>query len=238
MFNQLKVEWFKVRRFPLFYIVALVLAMAGFFCGFLKMSASDGAEGVFQNFVCDTSFIFIISMVSSWFIGNDFSNRTIHNEIKLGYSRLSVLITRGLMAYLISAFLHIIYIFSAIIGFSMKYGVDKNSFTVRNGLWLFTVIFQIMTIQSMIVGIVFLLKNATAAISAAVCFSFITCNVLRNFQDFYIILFNGKIFTLSAFCLAQNASLGTLIPAMIYAVVIHLAVFLFTYALFKKSEIK
>lgn len=238
MMNQLKVEWFKLKRFKLFMAICLFLFVIGYFYGYMKMPVSEKADGVLKNVIHDTSFVFIISIVTAWFTGNDFSNRTIHNEIKIGYSRMSILLSRLLMTFLITVFLHGVYIFSTIIGFSVKYGFDRNSFTKKNLVWLFVVMFQLITVQSMVVFLVFLLKKAAVSIAAAVCFSFLTCNVLRNFEDFYISIFNGKIFTLSVFCLAQDNSAQTLILAAIYAAVIHAVVFVCTYRIFRKAKIE
>ena len=87
MYNQLRVEKYKAKRFIIMYLAAAVLAAAGFFLGLLKLPESMDTAKVFSLAVCDTSFMFIVSLVAAWFAGNDFLNRTIHNEIKVGYSR-------------------------------------------------------------------------------------------------------------------------------------------------------
>ena len=88
MRNQLMIEKYKAERFVLLYLAAAVLAAAGFFHGFLKFPEHLDTAKVFSSSVCDTSFLFLISLAVSWFAGNDFMNRTIQNEIKLGYSRV------------------------------------------------------------------------------------------------------------------------------------------------------
>ena len=68
MLNQLKVEKFKACRFWLMYIAVAVLAVAGFLFGFIKFPEEAMTDGIFSDVVCDTSFIFIITLVSAWFV--------------------------------------------------------------------------------------------------------------------------------------------------------------------------
>ena len=81
MHNQLMIEVYKAKRFIIMYLAAAVLAAAGFFLGFLKLSEDLDTATVFSFSICDTSFMFLISLAAAWFAGNDFLNRTIHNEI-------------------------------------------------------------------------------------------------------------------------------------------------------------
>ncbi|MBD5137472.1 MAG: ABC transporter permease [Lachnospiraceae bacterium] len=233
MINQLKVEGFKLRRFILLYIVALILFAAGFFYSYCKLYLlpSMNTNEVFACLVSDTSLIFIISLVTSWFIGNDFSSRTIHNEIKIGYSRLSILLSRLIIVYIISVLLHSIYIFSAVLGFSLKSSFDNSIINTHNIFWFLTVAAQLFAIQSIITFITFSLKKASASISAAVCFTFITCNIIRTFTD-------SRIFTLSCFCLAQDSSYKNLVPTFINAIIVIAIAFIATYICFRKTEIK
>lgn len=74
MRNQLMIEKYKAKRFIIMYLAAAVLAAAGFFLGLLKLSGNLDTATVFSFSVCDTSFMFIISLVAAWFAGNDFLN--------------------------------------------------------------------------------------------------------------------------------------------------------------------
>ena len=87
MHNQLIIEKYKAKRFFILYLSAAVIAAAGFFLGLLKLPEYMDMATVFSLSICDTSFMFIGSLVAAWFAGNDFQNRTIQNEIKAGYSR-------------------------------------------------------------------------------------------------------------------------------------------------------
>ena len=69
MHNQLMIEKYKAKRFFILYLAAAVLAAAGFFLGLLKLPEYMDTAKVFSLSVCDTSFMFIISLVAAWFAG-------------------------------------------------------------------------------------------------------------------------------------------------------------------------
>ena len=231
MFNQLKTERFKAVRFWLAYLAAGVLAAAGFFLGFLKLHDSLNTAKVFSFSICDTSFMFIISLVAAWFAGNDFMNRTVHNEIKIGYSRFSVVITRTVITVVMSVLLHMIYVIATILGFAVKYGFDSSIFTLRDFAWLFVVLIQICANISIVMLIVFSLKKVTSAIAVTVVFSFVSCNILRNF-------ISESVFRLTCFSLAQTSDTQTLVMSAIWAVMVIIAAFTATQFIFRRSEIK
>ena len=72
MYNQLMIEKYKAKRFIIMYLAAVVLAGAGFFLGVLKLPENLDTADVFSLTICDTSFMFIVSLVAAWFAGNDF----------------------------------------------------------------------------------------------------------------------------------------------------------------------
>lgn len=87
MCNQCKVTFFKFRHFWPFYIAILCMAGFGFSSGFVKIAGVGGsAYDAFFATNSDTSFMFILALITAWFLGNDFSNCTIHHEITLGSS--------------------------------------------------------------------------------------------------------------------------------------------------------
>lgn len=231
MMNQLKVEGFKLRRFWIVYIAVAAVALMGFLFGYLKFSDTYNTHITFSEVIGDTSFMFIISLISAWFIGNDFNNRTIHNEIKIGCGRLSVILSRTLMVFISSAIIHLSYVLAVVAGFSVKYGFDTSILSPGNLAWVGVVILQLMALQSITVLLTFLLKKLAAAIAASVCVVVVMCNVLRNFID-------AEIFNLSCFGFAQSGDAHTLTLSAIFAlatIVIFLGI---SYILFRKSAIK
>lgn len=231
MLNQLKIEFYKLKSFPLMYAAVLLMLVAGLPYGYLKFDSVVDTNEVFASVICDTSFMFIISVVSSWFIGADFGNRTVTNEIKLGYSRLSVILSRALVVYLQSAVLHVVFLAATIGGYSVAHGFDVSVFHERNAAWLMTVILQIIAIESGIVMICFAAKKTAGAIAISVIYTFVCCNVLRNFVS-------GRIFAFSCFCFAQNRNGAVLIPCAVSALVSAAVFMMIAVFLFQKAELK
>ena len=231
MRNQMIIERYKVVRVYIIYIAALVLVVAGFLHGLIKIPKDLNTSAVFSNLVCDTSFIFILSLVAAWFAGNDFLNRTIHNEIKAGYSRISVIITRTITTVFMGLLLHLAYIAASLLGFVIKAGFDSSVFTVVNLSWLLVVMLQICANICIVMFIVFALKKVTSGIAVTVIFAIVSCNILRNF-------ISDSVFRLTPFSLAQTSDSQTLILSAAVAAVMIAVSMLATHLVFRRAEIK
>lgn len=231
MRNQLAIETYKAQRFILLYLAAAVLAAAGFFLGLLKLPASMDTAAVFSLSICDTSFLFIISLVAAWFAGNDFQNRTIQNEIKAGYSRFSVCMSRTIATGIMAVLLHLIYILATVLGFAVHYRFDSSMFSVVNFVWMLVVMLQICANICIVILIVFALKKAAAGIAATVVFSFVCCNILRNF-------ISESIFRFTCFSLAQTSDHKTLAVSAVFAAAVIAVSLTATHFVFRKAEIK
>lgn len=231
MHNQLIVEKYKAKRFMILYLAAIVLAVAGFLLGFLKLPENLDTATVYSFSICDTSFMFIISLVAAWFAGNDFLNRTIHNEIKIGYSRFSVFMARTITTVIMAVLLHLTYVFATVLGFAVKYRFDSSIFTITDFVWLLVVMLQICANICIVMFIVFALRKVTSAIAVTVVFSFVTCNVLRNF-------ISESVFRLTCFSLAQTSDSRTLAWSAVLAAAVIAFALTATQFVFRKAEIK
>ena len=233
MRNQLSVSFFKIRHSWFIYFAVVGMASLAVYYGYCKLAGLGfGLYEAFTDTICDTSLMFLLALVSAWFIGNDFSNRTIHHEITLGYSRLSILVVRELAAYLFAVVLHFTYIIT-MLGLGIKTGVFTCVFEKQDLFWCLAVSIQLIAMQSMIVFITILCAKATSAIAASVLFMIITCNLLRNF-----VVDEGAIFTKSVFCLAYNNTSENLSQISLVAVLTWLIVLVLTYVVFRKKDIE
>ncbi len=230
MYNQLIVEKYKAERFILVYLAAAVLAAAGFFNGLLKIQENLNTAAVFSFSICDTSFMFLVSLVAAWFAGNDFQNRTIQNEIKVGYSRFSVIIARTVPAVIMAVLLHLTFVFSTVLGFAVHYTFDSSIFSVTDLLWLLVVVLQICANICIVMLIVFALKKVTSGIAVTVVFSFVTCNILRNF-------ISESFFRLTCFSLAQTSDSETLALSAVFAAAVIAAALAAAHLVFRKADI-
>ncbi len=231
MHNQLMIEKYKAKRFMIMYLAAAVLVAAGFFLGLLKLPEYMDTAMVFSLSICDTSFLFLISLVAAWFVGNDFQNRTIHNEIKVGYSRFSVFMARTITTVIMAVLLHLTYVFATVLGFVVKYKFDSSIFSITDFAWMLVVMLQICAIICIVMFIVFSLKKVTSGIAVTVVFSFVSCNILRNF-------ISESVFRLTCFSLAQTSDNRTLALSAVFAAVVIVISLTATHFVFKKAEIK
>lgn len=232
MCNQCKVTFFKFRHFVPFYIAVLCMVGFGFSYGFVRISDIVGSVYYAFSIVnSDMSLLFLAALITAWFLGSDFSNRTIHHEITLGYSRWSVLFVRELPVLLFGVILHFVYVFSVVLGVACKNGFSGAMFETADILWCITIMLQLMGLQSVITMITFICAKAPAAIAISVSFTIIACNVLRNFLG-------GTFFTKTVFYLARDNASATLLPTSIVAVVTLIVFITLTYMIFRRKEIK
>lgn len=233
MKNQFMVIFYKLRRFWLLYFAIALLIALSVLWGYEKLALTEKYSSLYGAFIAsnsDTSFTFLLTFVSAWFIGSDFGNRTIQHEIKLGYNRMSVVFVRAITVLGLAVFLHSCYIMGTMLGTGIKAGFSWAGFGRCDILWCVTIALQLIAFQSIIVWIVFLVRRFAAAITISVCFTFITCNLIRNYT-------NSRLFQISVFCLAQDSSLETLLPAGIVAVVVLVLMSTATYFTFRRAEI-
>lgn len=236
MYNLLKVELYKLKKFNFGYVAMIFIFVVGYIFGDNRIGnrvfeMTDNTDLVFSCVISDTSFVFFISIIMALFIGKDFSNRTICHEIKLGYSRFQILLSRLFVVCAFAMLLHVIYVLSAVFGFSVVRGFDTSVLSIRNALWLLIVLIQLVAVISGVVLLSFLAKRLSEAIVLSTMYSFICCNILRNFMS-------SKIFTLSCFCFVQSSTTENLVYATISALVtmfIFLTIAIFS---FNKAEVK
>ena len=228
--KQFEIERFKALRFIGLYICAALI-------GFISISAGSHVKfrdigEIFSQEICDTSVLFIILPFVAWFVGTDFSNRTIHNELKTGFTRFSVIFTRFITTFTIVAALHIMGNVMCITGFSLRKSFDMSIFTFRNLAWTLVVLLQLAAIVSFIIFIVFAVKNAAGAMGGTVLFSIVMLNILRNF------LSDKDFFKLSCFSLAQTSDTKTLFLSGVFAVLTIAAMLALTHWIFRRTEVR
>lgn len=82
MFNLLKVECYKLKKYPFAYAAVLLMLVVGYIYGDNRIGnrvfdLSDFTSVLFSSIVQDTSFVFFIAIITSLFMGKDFSIHTI-----------------------------------------------------------------------------------------------------------------------------------------------------------------
>lgn len=250
MINQFRVEFYKLRHLKLFRRVMIFVVLFGIFGWFFMKwylyfwpqyySRDMSTMGnLFFEGMSDTSFVFLYSMVTAWFVGTDFDNRTIHNEIAVGYSRWSVLLSRILTCWCASFLLHVVVtVFYTEVGWSAYgYGFHVPKLGMRDFVWFGVILLQLMAMQSLVVLITILSANAPTALVVSGVFSFLIHEVHVYF------LSRGmerglRIWGTMFFALVQDNSDGTLIAAGCMAVAAIVGLTAVTYYIFQKMELK
>lgn len=237
MFNLLKVELYKLKKFQFWYLAVLLMFMVGYIYGDNRIGnkvfyVTDTTDVAFSYTVGDTSFVFLIAIVAALFIGKDFSNRTICNEIKLGYSRFQILISRMLVVCVFAVLFHASFVISTVLGFSVVRGFDASVLSVGNALRLLTALVQLIAVLSGVVLISFIAKKMSEAIVISATYAFICCNILRNFY------WQNRIFRLTCFYFVDDNSTENLVNAIISAVVTMVIFLTIAAVSFNKADIK
>ena len=231
MCNQMKISFYKFLRFRVFYLAVLFMVFMGIYTGWTAEAHGLGVRDCLELSIRDTSFMFMVTLVTSWFVGSDFGNRTIHHELTLGYSRWSVLLVRELPVMLSSVILHFTCAIVTLLVNGYRNGFPSDLFQAQDLFWILTVALQLIALQSIIVLISCTCANTSSAIAASTVFTFVTCNILRN-------IMTGPIFTRSVFCLARNNTPELLVPASIVATVTLVVSVAVNYLIFRKQDIK
>jgi len=230
MINQLRVENSKLLRFKALYAIVLVMVAMSVFAGLQKWPGStDSLYYVFSDTIQDVSLFFLIALFASWFVGSDFSDRTINREIVTGCSRWSVVITRLLPSFCGSAMIHICYVGANCLAFAVK-AKDFSGFSMADVAWGVVVLLQIFALQSIFVLITFVFHNVFAAITASTIVEVIMCNIMRNFVS-------ADIYKYSCFHLADSTDATNLMGCGIAAVITIVVVVTITCVIFNKKDI-
>jgi ABC-type transport system involved in multi-copper enzyme maturation permease subunit len=192
---------------------------------------------IFLSTISDTSFLFILSMFASYFIGNEFTNRTIDNEIRVGYSRFSVILSRWIVVPPFTTLIYLFYTATVTLFVGSINGFETEFPVYELFVRLILFILQVMAIQSFAVLIVFICKKASLGMLISISFSVVTCNILRNFfaEDSYI--YTATSFyriTLNSKQLSPQETILSFASAIITVLIMYCI----TYISLQKAEVK
>ena len=232
MANQLRSEFHKLLRFGVFYVsLGLILLMCGYcFAENQVRHIFTDIYTVFHDGIQDNSFTFFIALITAWFIGNDFSNRTVNREIVSGCGRWSVIISRTIPVWIMNTFFHFFWVAAYMLFIGFGVGFDTAGFSSGDIAWCGTVLLQIIALSSVLTFISFVCEKTYSAITACVITVFFGCNIMRNF-------ITSEIYRCSCFCFASQTD-GTFIAKCSVSAVITIAVMMTaTYLIFRNTDL-
>ena len=240
MYNQLKVEFYKLRTSRFLYLSIIGFLTASimiYFANVIRDSLEITGHRAFLGSISDTSLLFIMSLFVSYFIGNDFANRTIDNEVRIGYSRMSVVISRTVVILPFTVLLYLLFYTAPcvlIMGINNGFGGEMGIQDIIIRIVLFAL--QLTAVLSFTVLIMFWCKKSSLGMMISVLFVVVTCNILRNYlmdnavfqaTVFYRIMMNSGYMTLQEMQFSFVSAIAT-IMVVLFAM----------YIVFRKTDLK
>ena len=182
MRNQMRVAFTNVIHSKFFY---LTFAIMGVFSvmNIIKQiiidRTTDTGASVFIQTLEDSSLTFVLSVCVACMIGSEFTNRTIDNEVRIGYSRFSVVLSRAIVILPLSVMPCYLEVAMSTISTGIANGFQP-SLPAADLLIRFAIFsIQVISIQSVTLLIMFACKKAFTGIIISFVFALLTCNILR-----------------------------------------------------------
>jgi len=183
MRNQVKAALLKLQKSRFFYIASLCLVLFGVFFAtgtLFHDNVDDTGQDVFFLLISDVTLMFVSVAFVSYFISSDFSNRTICNEIRVGYSKFSVVFSRVIIALLFAIFMQLLFFGIVILMYGLVNGFGFYIPLHKLALKLILFICQTTAVLSLAVLITFLSKKTSLSMMLSISFVFVFFNLLRN----------------------------------------------------------
>ena len=238
MLNLFKIERYKMRRFTPFYasmgfLVFLVIydLIVGIKQSYIDAFPNGRMYDGFKDGISDLSFSFLIGMLIAWYVGIDFTNRTLHRVIVTGNQRWKIVISQLMATSILTTIFHLGLAVETTIQYGRGFGYSFDGFNSKDIVWIAVVILQIMAMNAFYIMISYICGNVYTALFACVSVSLIGGNILRN-------VFRGNyIYEHSLFCLAKSSANSDLIPCAICAIIAIVVFVTVTIILFNKRDV-
>ena len=172
MFNLIKTEIFKLRRQKMIIVLVMVVIAISAFSAYseinLLIEPGNPVTGrdSFANAFQDIFMLFVIAAFSGFYIGSDFSNRTIQAELSKGHRRLDIIFSKAFVFCISAGFIMLLYPVTVCLIHTIKFGWG-DLFNMQEVLYLLRV---------SLLGIV--LNIGTASIY--VCFAFLCRDIPKT----------------------------------------------------------
>ena len=233
MFNLLKIETIKAKRFIPFYAMVLYWVPFLFYTSYGTVKKGVylfSTHECFSECIQDMSLSFVFAILAAWFISADFGNRTIMRSITTGSDRLKIIIAKLIPASIFIILFHTVFTIADTIGFGIHLGFSGDGFCVNDIAWVAVVYLQAVALVSVFEFICFICCNFYGAVLACTMAAFVCCNILRNY-------INAFWYDHSCFNFAESSSAADLIPCAVIAVITIAVMITATYLVFRKRDV-
>ena len=251
MGNLIKMERYKLFHNIVFWILGIGMPILGFFSGsgyrnyYLAHDSTpiqvESFSGVFNAMVADTLILLVaVCGVLGWFIGREFSLRTISSEVASGNKRFDIFMSKTIVYLVAFNVIMILYSLMGAISQIGYFGVGDLGNNILNILrtTVYTVIFQ-SVLYLIVITLAFILRSgvktaiAGPLVTFGIMIAFVYLPVVLNYANpmyrFREITAMGSYFSTSGII---N------IPALLVAVVWLAACSIIIWKNFAKSDLK
>ena len=238
MLNLLRIERRKIVRFiPLYVSLAIMILM---WADMLTTSLKDeyiemyGPLTMHDGFgegIQDCSFSFLYGMLIAWFIGIDFTNRTVHKAIVTGNSRWKIVVAKLISTSVVVMIFHFISAVLETLLYGKQFGFSFEGFSIKDLAWLGVIMLQLIAYNAFYELVTIICGNVYIALFASITTAAVLGNVLRNY------LGGNFIYEHSFFCLAKSSSAADLIPCAVCAIIAAVLLVLASCFVFNKKDV-
>lgn len=249
MLNLIKLELYKLRKQHTFKIILIsVIAIAAFSAySEIRLLSADGLSGsgkaAFANAFQDIFMLFMSAIFAGFYIGSDFSNKTIQSQLSQGHSRLDILLSKALIFFVGASIIMLLHPITVSIIHTFHYNWGEP-FTAASLCYILRVAFFGATLNigttSVFVLIAFVCRDVPKTICFCLAFPVLFSAISSTLGKIPVIGIILRLTTLAQLknIVGNTISPTTMIEVLLSAAVTVIVIISICHILFAKAEIK
>ncbi|MCC0627590.1 MULTISPECIES: ABC transporter permease [unclassified Clostridioides] len=250
MLNLINTEIYKLKRQKLIIVLFVAVIAISAFSAFseinLLSTPDDWINGKksFANAFQDVFMLFVIAIFAGFYIGSDFTNRTIQAELSRGHKRFDIIFSKAVVFSIGAGFVMLLYPITVCIIHTIKFGWGEP-FNIFSFLYLCRVAFlgSILNIGTSNIYVCFAFLCRDIPKTICVCFAFpivfsaISSNIGKQIPAI------GKLFDYSTlsqlkYIVSDKLLISTLTPVILSTCITIVIALILSNYFFSNAEIK
>lgn len=250
MYNLIKAELYKLKRQKLFIVLFLIVIALSSFSAFSEINLITTptnpimGKDSFANAFQDIFMLFVIAVFAGFYIGSDFSNRTIQAELSRGHKRADIVYAKAFVYSLSASALMLLYPTTVCIIHTITFGWGEV-FNISSILYLFriTLLGSILNTGTACIYLCFAFLCRDIPKTICVCFAFpilfsaINSTIGKSIPIIGTILDYSTLSQLK-YIVIDRFSIESLFPVILSACITILITITISNYFFSKAEIK
>lgn len=179
MYNLIRTEFYKLKRQKLFIVLLFIVIAISSFSAFSEINLISTpttpvtGKDSFANAFQDISMLFVIAVFAGFYIGLDFSNRTIQAELSKGHKRIDIIFAKSFVYSLGASILMLLYPITVCIIHTVNFGWGEV-FSISSILYLLRIILlgSILNIGTACIYVCFAFLCRDISKTICICFAF------------------------------------------------------------------